>query len=399
MAMSKQSRREYLNNMRQRYRKAVSRTEKTNIIDEVVTLLAYHRKHAITVLNQAPVSLKPPRKRSRLLQYVEALPVIELVWEALDYPCAERLHPVLLSTARLLVKHNELCLTTEISQQLVQISRATLARRLVKWRSPKRTLPQVKTNFKFKSQVPIDIYRWDENQPGALEIDLVEHNGGSSLGHFAYTLNVVDIVTGYSRRRAMLGKGQKSVFEELKLILKTWPFRPWGLHADSGGEFLNDHLFRFCKQYGLEFTRSRPYRKNDNAHIEQKNRQFVREIVGYKRYDSPEELNWLNAVYGQLDPYVNLFLPMRKVIFKERHGAKVTKRYDIAKTPFQRLLDKEVLTDETRSALMEQYQSLNPLALHRQIEKLIAMGSLELANNLTLDIKPSLTPVLGKIII
>jgi len=374
MSMSTQSRREYLNSMKKRYLETKSKDEKTKIINEVIELLGYHRKYVITALNNHPVYLKPKRNRNRPLKYLEAMPVIESVWEALDYPCAERLHPVLFETAKQLAKHNELGLNPTISEQLQLISRATLARRLAKWRSPKRTLPQAKPDFKIRRQVPIGIYNWDEQRPGALEVDLVEHNGGSALGHFACTLSVVDIVTGYSRRRAVLGKGQKGVFTEIENILKSWPFAVWGFHSDSGGEFINDHLYRFCKKTGLDFTRSRPYRKNDNAHVEQKNRQFVREIVGYERYDSPEEVSWLNEVYALLDPYVNLFLPMRKIVFKERQGAKIKKRYDIAKTPFKRLIDKEVVTDETKTSLLTQYQSLNPLAIHRQIEMLLARG-------------------------
>lgn len=393
MAMSMSSRREYLNAMRLRYHKAILRAEKSKIIDEVVKLLAYHRKHAISVLNQPQTALKPKHKRKRQLLYVDAMPVIETVWEALDFPCAERLHPVLSETAELLARHNELCLTAEISKQLSQISPATLARRLKRWHSPPKTLPQAKPGFKLKKMVPIDTYRWDEQRPGALEVDLVEHNGGSSLGHFAYTLNVVDIVTGYSRRRAVLGKGQKVVFEEIELILQSWPFKPWGLHSDGGGEFLNDHLIRFCHKQGLYFNRSRPYRKNDNAHVEQKNRQFVREIVGYERYDSTEALTWLNEVYALLDPYVNLFLPMRKVVFKERHGSKVVKRYDIAKTPLQRLIEKEVITDDAKTSLLNQYHSLNPLAIHRQIESLLTRGPLSPAKESDPDKEPSLSLV------
>ena len=394
MTMSSKSRREYLNTMRQRYQKASSRSEKTEIINEVVKVLDYHRKYVTAVLNQLPVSPKPPAKRHRPLKYIEVLPVIQLVWEALDYPCAERLHPVLLSIAEILARHNEISLTGEICKQLSQISRATLARRLAKWRSPKQALPRFKPNSKIKSEVPIDIYAWNEDKPGALEIDLVEHNGGSSLGHFAYTLTAVDIVSGYSRRRAVLGRSQRGVLKELKLIISQWPFDPWALHSDSGSEFLSDHLVRFCKEYGLEFTRSRPYRKNDNAHVEQKNRQFVREMVGYERYDTPEEVAWLNEVYALLDAYVNLFLPIRKVVYKERKGAKVKKRYDIARTPFQRLIEKDVLIDDIKSNLLKQYQSLNPLALHRQLENLLARGPIDVSNNL--ENEPSNTGGLGE---
>jgi hypothetical protein len=391
MTMSIKSRREYLNEMRQRYFKAISRSEKANIINEVAKVTGYHRKYTIALLNQPPSSPRPPAKRHRPLKYLESMLVIQLVWEALDYPCAERLHPVLTSTAELLELHNELTLTTEISEQLSQISRATLARRMAKWSSPKRALPKFRPNNKIRTEVPIDIYAWDEDRPGALEVDLVEHNGGSSLGQFAYTLSMVDIVTGYSRRRAVLGKGQLGVFKELKLLISQWPFTPWGLHSDGGSEFINGHLVKFCKEYGLKFARSRPYEKNDNAHVEQKNRQFVREMVGYERYDTPEDVAWLNDVYALLDTYASLYLPMRKVIFKERKGAKVTKRYDEARTPLQRLLDKGLLDDTAEQAIMEQYRNSNPLAIHRQLEDLLAMGPQESDVELTLEKEPLLT--------
>jgi len=386
MSMSLKSRREYLNAMRQRYQQTTSRTEKIKMINEVVRVLDYHRKHATTVLNQPLSAPKPPVKRHRPLKYLEAMPVIQSVWEALDYPCAERLHPMLLPTAEILARHNEIFLTEEICEQLSQISRATLARRLAKWVSPKQSLPQNKPYNKIKSEVPINVYTWDEDKPGAVEIDLVEHNGGSSLGQFAYTLTMVDIVTGYSRRRATLGKGQKGIFKEIKLLISQWPFIIWALHSDSGSEFLSDHLVRFCKENGLEFSRSRPYRKNDNAHVEQKNRQYVREMVGYERYDTFEEVAWLNEVYALLDAYVNLFLPMRKVIFKERNGAKTKKRYDTAQTPFQRLTEKDVLNDKMKADLLKQYFSLNPLALHRQLEKLLAKETLVVSSDLNLGI-------------
>ncbi|MDN5362081.1 MAG: hypothetical protein PWP70_1128 [Moorella sp. (in: firmicutes)] len=202
----------------------------------------------------------------------------------------------------------------------------------------------------------------------------MEHNGGAAIGHFGYILSVVDAVSGYSRRRALLGRGQAGVLRELKLILSEWPFHPWGLHSDNGSEFLNDQLLRFCKTNNLTFTRSRPYRKNDNPHVEHKNHQFVREIVGYERYDTPEAITWLNNVYACLDICANLFLPMRKVIAKERRGAHVHKSYDVAKTPFERLKEAGVLEAKVLAQLEQQLQNTSPLALHKELEDLIAMG-------------------------
>ncbi|GAB7386256.1 DDE-type integrase/transposase/recombinase [Bacillaceae bacterium] len=384
--MSLQSRREYLALMQERYAKAKTRSEKSQILDEVILALGYHRKHAIQVLNGKTTLLKSiNRRRHRPIQYQEALPVIQRVWEALDYPCAERLHPVLLTTAEHLAAHGSVVLTEKIRRQLSQISRSTLARRIAQWRSPKpkkKTFSQARAVSRLRSEVPVAVYDWDEKKPGALEIDLVEHNGGSSLGHFAYTLTVVDIVSGYSRRRALLGRSQAAVFKELKLILDEWPFTPWGLHADNGSEFLNHHLLRFCQQQHLQFTRSRPYRKNDNAHVEQKNRQFVREIVGYERYDTPDDVAWLNEVYACLDLYANFFLPMRKVVAKERQGAKVRKRFDQAKPPLDRLIEAGVLPFEKQEAFKQQRQALNPLDLHQRLETLLAQGPISPSANI-----------------
>ncbi|GFN22423.1 hypothetical protein TAMC210_10120 [Thermanaeromonas sp. C210] len=200
--------------MHQRYSQAASRTEKSQIIDEVVKMLGYNRKYAIYVLNNPIPAKKPAKKRSKPLKYLEALPAIQLVWEALDYPCAERLHPVLLSTAELLASHGELLLTPQIREQLARISRPTLARRIAKWRSPKpkRTLPHPKPGSRLRSKVPIECYAWNENRPGALEVDLVEHHGGSSLGHFAYTITVVDVVTGYSPAEPSLAAARPPSF-------------------------------------------------------------------------------------------------------------------------------------------------------------------------------------------
>jgi len=364
--------------MRQRYKKAATREEKSRLIDEVMDVLGFHRKYAIQALNCPKPAVKKTVKRQRPIKYREALPVIQIVWEALDFPCAERLHPVLAATAEVLAGHGELKLTAEVRQQLSQIGRATLARRLKRLRSPKcsRALPGRRPNTGLKAEIPVERYDWDETRPGAPEVDLVEHNGGSSLGIFAYTISVVDVVSGYSRRRAVLGRGQTGVHRELTAIINDWPTPVWGLHSDNGSEFINDQLLRFCQKHNLAFTRSRPYKKNDNAHVEQKNLQFVREIVGYERYDTPEAVEWLNRVYACLDPYANLFLPMRKVIKKERSGSHVSKKFDTARTPFQRLSETGALTLKARLVHQHQLKTLNPLAIHRQLEELLGKGPL-----------------------
>nr|WP_232796786.1 transposase [Kyrpidia spormannii] len=374
--MSMQSRREYLNTMRTRYRQARSRSEKSQILDELQKTLGYARKYAIATLNVPPKETRRRQRRTRPLRYQAAMPVIQVVWEALDYPCAERLHPVLVRTAEQLARHGEICLTPEVSDELRQISRATLARRMAKWDRPRaKHVPADKRPVaRLQSEIPVERYNWDESRPGALEIDLVEHNGGSSSGHYAYTLSVVDIVTGYSRRLAVLGRGQAGIAKALERILTEWPYPVWGIHSDNGSEFISAHLIRFTKAHGLSFTRSRPYKKNDNAHVEQKNRFLVRDIVGYGRYDTPEQVAWLNTVYAWLDVYANACLPLRKVVSKKWEGSHVRKKYDVARTPLQRALDAGIICAEDREHWERWADSLNPLQLHRQLTTLLEQG-------------------------
>lgn len=376
--MSLQSRKEYITVMSERYHSTKSRANKSSILDEVVNALDYHRKYAIQVLKRPTQTAKPKPRRKHERLYTESALAIQTVWKALDYPCAERLHPMLLETAERLSKHGHIFLTPLIRSQLNTISRSTIGRRLTQWLSlkPKGTTTRSTKSFsRLRSEIPVQRYDWNEQRAGAIEIDLVEHNGGSSQGHYAYTLSVVDIVTGYSRRRAVLGRSQLAVFQALQWVIDDWPMAPWGLHSDNGSEFMSAHLTRFCKERNLSFTRSRPYKKNDNAHVEQKNLQYVREVVGYERYDTPQDVAWLNAVYACLDEYANLFLPMRKIVSKERVNGRVKKRYDRARPPFQRLMETNTLDASVQAKLLHLRETLDPLKLHVHLEHLIQTGS------------------------
>jgi transposase InsO family protein len=361
--------REYVLVMRERYARAVGRAAKGALLDEIERVLGWHRKHAIRAMAPAPPRA-PRARRGRARQYLACLSAIERVWEALDYCCAERLQPHLVRVAADLVRCGELQVPTEVLEELGRISRATVARRIAELPRPKpRRLPVAPHPQRLlKTAVPIGRFAWDEARPGALEVDLVEHNGGSSSGHYAATLSVVDIVSGWSRRRAVLGKSQAVVHEALEWLLSEWPSRVWGLHSDNGVEFLNIHLVRYCRRHGIEYHRSRAYRKNDNAHVEQKNRQLVREIVGYARYDQLTEVHWLNGVYELLDVYVNLVLPSQKLIEKTRDGAKLRKRYDTARTPFERLQALDAIEPQRDAELAALRRKLNPLALKRDLD-------------------------------
>lgn len=368
------ARREYVQAMRKRYRAAVGRKAKSALLDEIVGVAGFDRKYAITLMNRPP-SRKPAvgKKRSgRPRAYQHCLSVIELAWEVLDFCCAERLHPQLLPLATALARHGEVELTREVLEELQRISRATLARRLSELPRPKprlmRSAPH--PNRILASQVQVDRYRWNEDRPGALEVDLVEHNGGSTGGHYACTLSIVDVVSGWSARRAVMGKSQAAVGEAFESLLAAWPSAVWAVHSDNGSEFLGRHLLRYCAEHDLTFHRSRPYRKNDNAHVEQKNRQLVREVVGYDRIESPAGLAWLNAIYDVLAVYANLVLPSLKLVRKTRVGSRVSKRYDTARTPFDRLLELGAVHPHRIGELTRLQQTLNPLALRRTLDRL-----------------------------
>jgi hypothetical protein len=361
--------REYVEVMRERYRRAVGRAAKGALLDEIERVLGWHRKHAIRAMAGAPA--RAPRvRRGRARQYLACLSAIERVWETLDYCCAERLQPSLVRIAVDLVRCGELEAPAEVLEELSRISRATVARRIAELPRPKpRRLPVAPHPQRLlKTAVPIGRYAWDETRPGALEVDLVEHNGGSSSGHYAATLSVVDVVSGWSRRRAVLGKSQAVVHEALEGLVSEWPSRVWGLHSDNGAEFLNNHLVRYCRRHAIEYHRSRAYRKNDNAHVEQKNRQLVREVVGYARYDQASDVRWLNGVYELLDVYVNLIVPSQKLIKKTRDGGKLRKRYDTARTPLERLQELDAIEPQRDAELASLRRELNPLALKRELD-------------------------------
>ena len=361
--------REYVRVMRERYARAVGRVARGALLDELERVLGWHRKHAVRAMARAPRQA-PRERRGRPRQYLACMLAIERVWEALDHCCAERLQPSLERVARDLVRCGELEASGEVLDELSRISRATLARRIASLPRPKpRRLPVAPHPQRLlKAAVPIGRFAWDEARPGALEIDLVEHNGGSSSGHYAATLSVVDVVSGWSRRRAVLGKSQAVVHEALQGLVREWPSRVWGLHSDNGSEFLNAHLVRFCARCAIEYHRSRPYRKNDNAHVEQKNRQLVREVVGYARYDQLSDVRWLNGVYEVLDAYVNMVVPSQKLISKTREGSKVRKRYDTARTPFERLSELDAIDPRQQAELAAFRRDLNPLALKRKLD-------------------------------
>ncbi len=368
--MSRGSVREYTEAVRGRYRRS-DRKGKGQILDEFAQVTGYHRKAAIRLLRREH---GPPRgRKGRPRQYGhEVEEALKVAWEASDHLCGKRLKPFLLELVDVLREHGEVEVTPEVARQLSQVSAATIDRLLKPYRRRgiRRPLTTTRPGSLLKRAIPIRTFaEWDDVRPGFLEVDLVAHCGESTEGFYLTTLCAVDVSTGWVECHGVWGKGQARVGGAVHHISTRLPFLLLGLDSDNGGEFINQHLYAYCQRKSITFTRSRPYKKNDSAYVEQKNWSVVRRLVGYDRYSSKAALEQLNRVYQQARPYVNFFQPSMKLKHKTRQGAKVHKVYDEARTPYQRLLQSGVLTPETKEALEKLYRSLNPLRLRQQVNR------------------------------
>jgi hypothetical protein len=369
-----------------RYRKA-SKKEKKTILNEFVEATGFARSYAALVLrNQGRVVQVKPQLRVRgevgarlkrpgrgSTYDAETVKVLVQVWRLMDYICGKRLAPVLGEIVERLLRHNELRCDRETAKKLAGMSAATIDRLL----SPEREKSKVKGRSHtrpgtlLKHQIPMRTFsEWDDLRPGFLEIDLVGHDGGVIDSHHAFTLNAVDIASGWNSSVAIKNKAQVWIVEGVQKLRAKVPFPLLGLDSDNGSEFINEALFRFCQEHKITFTRARPYRKNDSCFVEQKNYSVVRRAVGYQRFDNELQLNLLNQLYELLDLYNNFFQPSMKLQSKERHGARVKKTYDQARTPYQRLLESNFISEDTKAQLRARYHLLNPAQLKRKIERL-----------------------------
>jgi len=367
------------------YRKT-RKKEKGRILDELVALTGYNRWYVVGLLRwdgkviragrrvRLVGDLRKKAKRTRHRLYDEAvLDGLKVIWAIMDYICGKRLAAILPEVIPVLEKHREIVLDAITREKLLSISASSIDRLLVaerrKWMLRGRS--GTKPGTLLKHQIPIRTFAdWNEKQAGFVEIDLVGHDGGDASGDYCQTLDVTDVASTWTETGAVINKAQVWVFDALKSIRVHLPFPLLGIDSDNGSEFINNHLLRYCRQEKITFTRGRSGKKNDGCFVEQKNYSVVRRAVGYARYDSAAQLRLLNELYGHLRLYTNYFQPVMKLLSKERNGAKVKKKYDEPKTPYQRLMEMPEIGSKAKQRLKSEYATLNPAHLKREITRL-----------------------------
>lgn len=373
MGVRQQSKHELVVAQRQRYVKA-GRQEKGRILDEFVEGTGYSRKWAVELLRHGPPPAGVGHGGRPLVYSAVVVGALRVAAEASDWLCGKRLAPFLAELVPALEQEGALQIGPADRARLLAMSAATVDRRLRPFRLQLRPhgMGTTKPGTLLKQQVPIRTFTpWADERPGFVEIDLVAHCGTTTAGHYLNTLTVTDVATGWTECIGVWGKGQAGVFAALKAVRERLPFPLLGIDSDNGSEFLNDQLVRYCEAEQLTFTRSRPYWKNDQAHVEQKNWSMVRRQLGYGRYESQEALTQLNVVYGLLGPWVNHWQPAMKLVGKERDGATVVKHYDVAQTPYRRVLTTATLSDAARERLIADHESSGPLALRAKLDEAI----------------------------
>jgi len=375
---------EYFRVVYERYHKS-GRDAKKLILDELCRNTGYNRKYAIRRLNGPPPGKAERPRRARRPSYGhQVLQILAAIWEAAGYPWSVRLKALLPEWLPWIQKRYRL--TPRLEKQLLRISARQIDRRLQgkkkAWR--RRIYGRTKPGSLLKHHIPVKTDSWDVKTPGFAEIDLVSHSGNSAVGEFAQSLNLTDIHTGWTETRALLGRGQAAVQRALDEMAGVLPFRLQGLDSDNGSEFINWHLKHWCDAQKIQLTRGRPYKKDDNAHVEQKNWTHVRKLLGWDRYDSAAVVEAINDLYRQeLRLWLNLYLPSVKLVKKVRVGSRLRRVYDHAQTPLQRVLASGQ-ADRTRLAELKKLRlTLDPFQLSQQIdqklERIYAMANRRLS--------------------
>lgn len=392
MGLTMHERHAIVRELSSRFQRATKK-ERGQILNEFVGLTHYTRCYAAYVLRncgkkqirmisgqrvifipgqaRAPGSKRHRRGSYRTKEFVEAL---KQFWALSDGLCGKRLTAFIREVLPLLRRQGRLTLGDEaVGKQLLHVSAATVDRVLAKTKrqSQLKGRSGTRPGSLLKYHIPIRTFAdWNERCPGFCEADLVAHDGGSAFGDYCQTLTLTDVATGWTETQVVKNKAQIHVFAALKELRKQLPFPLLGVDSDNGSEFINNELLRYCQDQQITFTRSRPYRNNDNCFVEQKNYSVVRRTVGYYRYDTVKQEELLRGLYARLRLYSNFFLPVMKLKEKVRNGSKLTRRYDHPQTPYRRVLEHPQILQQTKDALTAQYATLNVIVLRRQLTTL-----------------------------
>jgi len=374
--ISMATKREIIEKHKGRYLKA-NKKDKGQILDEVCNITGLSRNRTLRLLNGSikMTNRKVKDGRGRKPIYTEEVKAaLRIIWTLMDFACGKRLAAGMNNFIDALKRHNEFDFNEDIEHRLRIISPATIDRILrphkdaIYFKGKSTTKP----GTLLKHQIPVRLgNQWDEDKPGFVEIDLVAHCGPTTAGEYVNTLDVTDICTGWTETRAVINKARAHVFDALMFIEGQAPFNYLGIDSDNGKEFINNHLYSYCKENDIAFTRTRAYRKNDNCHVEQKNWAVVRRHIGYDRYEGQLAVDLMNDYYENLRLYLNFFLPQTKIIDKTYDGAKVKKHYEKYLTPYQRVLNSDDIDKVTKEELTKVYLTLNPVKLKTDMMEIL----------------------------
>lgn len=350
-----------------------SKKEKSRLLDEYCKTTKQNRNYVIRKIRSGLYLRDGFGKRRRKVKYDgEVKRILVETWRIFDYPCGQRLEPLLKTEVRKLRALGELVCSDGVAQKLKEIDASTIDEKL----SHQKEVERQKRKYHRKihpllyQKIPVKVFaEQDRNIIGNIQLDLIEHCGSSAAGEFIHTLSTTDISLGWWEGEAIMGRAQERTFQGIQEARIRYP-SPWKeIHSDNGAEFINAHLFRYTAKEGLDFSRSRPYKKNDNCLVEQKNWTHVKKFVGYHRYDTEAELGVLKDLYrNELRFYKNFFQPVIKLVSKARIGGRIHRKYDIAKTPYRRAMESKEIPENKKQELKKIYLSLNPAQLKRNID-------------------------------
>ncbi len=369
--MSVSGRRELARSRSAAYLKA-PKARKSAMLDEFVAATSVNRKTAMFLLRNPPAVKAKSRGRPKKRYGTDVAAALEMLWALTGYICSERLVPFLPGLVEMVLAEGAWGFSQEVQAKLGKISVSTCDRLLRPHRTGHRCGQSLtRPGTMLKSQIPIRTWAdWSETEPGYCEMDLVHHCDNDTSGEYLHTLTITDVLLGWTEIRALKNRSETTVRTGVESIGSQMPYKIKGLDSDSGAEFINHIMLRYCQDSSIVFTRSRPNKKNDQCRVEQKNYSVVRVNVGYDRFEGEEACKALNAFYRVLRLHVNFLQPCMMLVSKERKGSRIVKKHDIPKTPCQRALDHPCVSEETKQALREQLAAIRPMALNKDLHRL-----------------------------